>query len=213
MSISSLRSSFAVLLLVSFPTAQLDTITNKTLYRPGDPIAVSQAYTNATLQPFEVKAHPVVSGVQQTSRIRFQLRPVNLERPATHLDPPVRLNGVPYELRYLDFLRQDTSTFLGQTLGPGTTRGLLGGSAGWGEPVNLLSGLGPTSGGDITLHTANSGSFLLTPTDHVELSPGLYRITTLITNIEIAGFVYTPSTTGYLSDTQLITVEVAADDE
>jgi hypothetical protein len=185
---------------------QLQTTVHKQIIRTGEPIAVGHQFSNSTGQAMAYSTRPVVGDKQLESSVRIQLRAVNLDRPGVPAYPEVRLNGVTYQLWFVEYFRDDSGAVAGGTYGPMSSRPLGVTTAGWGAEVDLTRGLGPTSGGDVTLYTRDAGSFVLTVDDRVWLAPGIYKITHLFADIDINGYLYT-SSTGFLTSQTLINIE------
>jgi len=188
------RALVALLLLAPLASAQFTVGTNKTTYAVGEAIVIGEKLVNATLLPL---AYSTVAEDGAYATIQYQIARVDPENRGT-LRPAFELqrNGHVLRARTLR-IHAVSSGFSGQ-LGPGRSFG-LGGTVGFGIPFNLLQVPPGPSGVEVYVVTEDNREVALTPGERVALlTPGAYQLTALVDGIEISGYRYSRSITGFL---------------
>ncbi|HEX6884905.1 MAG TPA: hypothetical protein VF530_16130 [Planctomycetota bacterium] len=184
----------ALFLLTPLASAQFTVTTNKTTYAVGEAVVIGEKMVNATLLPL---SYSTVAEDGSYATIQYQIARVDPENRAT-LRPAFELQRNGHVLRARTLRIHATSSGYSGQLGPGRSFG-LGGSVGFGVPLNLLQVPPATSGVDVYVVTEDNREVLLTPGERIALlTPGAYQLTALVDGIEISGYRYSRSVTGFL---------------
>jgi len=175
-------------------TSQLVVSTSKSTYEPKEAVVIGEKLVNPTMRPITYST--TTEGTVATIIYRIEL-----------VDPDNNALGAPafqVERNGSQVLGVKTISFygvssgFGGTIGPGSSAS-LGGTLGFGVPFNLLLAPPTITGAQLELLTDTNQSIALAPGERLALlTQGAYRVTALIDQIEVNGYLYKGSTTGRL---------------
>lgn len=181
--------------LAAGASAQFAVSTTKTIYDGKEPLFVAETFVNSSMQPISYSTR-TAHGTDAT--IWYAIHAVDAENRNT--TPPsfkVERGAQSLQVRWIN-VRGVSSGFSGE-LGPGKSFG-LGGTLGFGIPFNLMLAPPATTGATLELVTESNQSIVLAPGERIAiLTPGTFHVTALIDDIEINGYTYARSSTGYLA--------------
>ncbi|PIQ85950.1 MAG: hypothetical protein COV74_06675 [Candidatus Omnitrophica bacterium CG11_big_fil_rev_8_21_14_0_20_45_26] len=141
--------------------------------RTNEPIWVGHHLVNPTADTIEMWYNDLV--------LTYNVRRINQGNPALGTNFKVKLNGETHSLRYIT-VRIDSNFYGGSIVQPLDTA-TVGGTVGTGSPFNILQGY---SALDTRLITEDSGEIELQDGEKIQLlTPGLYKISVILDNIEI----------------------------